>query len=109
MKFLLAVFDRVQRYPVLFFGAVEAWVVALFHVEADSPIFLALTATVLWLQSAFSLSKKTSDENVAAAKDEVPAEVSAYVGALEHQNVALAKTVIDAPQRPLRARPPADA
>lgn len=103
MNFPQAILDRVQRYPVLFFGAVGAWIKTKANIETGGGDDLALTATILWLQSAFSVSKKTNDEDVSAAKDEVSPEVNKYVGALEHQAATLAEKVIATPQRPLRA------
>lgn len=104
--FIGAVFDRIQRYPVLFFGAVGAWIKSKAHIDTGGGDDLALTATILWLQSAFSLSKKTAEENVAAVQAQVdmPVEVAKYVGAVEHQAVAAAGQAIAEPQRPLRAR-----
>lgn len=91
MPALATAYDRISRYPVLFFGAVSAWIVAIWHVKPDTPVGFALGATVLFLQNAFSVSKKTADEN---------AQGAAYVGAIEHQNVALAARALS---RPLRA------
>lgn len=81
MSAVHAAADKVQRYPVLFFGAVAAWIKVWWRIDTGSGSDLALTATVLWLQSAFSLSKKTADEQAEGAK---------YVGAVEHQAVVAA-------------------
>lgn len=89
--------DKVQRYPVLFFGAAAAWVKLWCHVETGDGVDIALTATVLWLQSAFSLSKKTADEQVEGAK---------YVGAVEHQAVAQAGQALTAAGHVGAADPP---
>lgn len=80
MRFLRALVDRIQRYPVLFFGAVAAWLRSKIHIETGTADDVALTATVLWLQSAFSVSKTTHDESIEAAK---------YIGAIEEKGAAM--------------------
>lgn len=98
MVFLRSLLDRVQRYPVLFFGAVGAWIKAKVNIETGGADDLALTATILWLQSAFSLSKKTAEEQVEGAK---------YIGAVENQATSLAHNVIKN-TRPLRSQKDAE-
>lgn len=115
-RFLAAIGDRIQRYPVLFFGAAAAWAKSKLHIETGTADDAALTATVLWLQSAWSVSKKTAEERVDAAKADaadkasqatVDVDAAKYVGALEHQAVTLAAQV--PPPRPLRAKPDPEA
>lgn len=106
MKFVNGLGDRIQRYPVLFWGAVASLVRAKSHIEVGSVDDLWITGFALFLQSAYSTSKKTADENVEAAKANVDEQVETakYVGAVEHQAVATAAQVLSAPQRPLRGK-----
>lgn len=112
-KFLAGLGDRIQRYPVLFWGAVASLARAKAHIEIGSADDLWLTGFALFLQSAYSVSKKTADERVANAAMEDPAvqervaekvEEAKYVGAVEHQAVVSAGAALAAPQRPLRPR-----
>lgn len=112
-KFLAGLGDRIQRYPVLFWGAVASVARAKAHIEIGSADDLWLTGFALFLQSAYSVSKKTADERVASAGLEDPAvqariaeneEVAKYVGAVEHQAVAAAGVALAEPTRPLRGR-----
>lgn len=69
------VWDRFAREPVLFWGAVGAWAAVI--IEGAHPLTQAATAaTILWLQRAFSISKRSHEEEV---------EVSKYVGSVEEQ------------------------
>ena len=69
--------DRlITREPVVFWSVVGLWVGITFDVDPESRAGLAIAATVILFQRAFSESKKTSDENVEAAK---------YVGAVEKE------------------------
>lgn len=105
-RFLAGLGDRIQRYPVLFFGAAAAWIKARVHIETGGADDLALTATVLWLQSAYSVSKKTAEERTDAARSDVDdkVEIAKYVGAVEQQATTLAGQV--PARRPLRPPPP---
>lgn len=70
--------DRlVKREPVLFFGAVGAWVAVASGVKADSPAGVALAGTILLFQRAYSTSKATAEEN---------ADIARYAGALEGES-----------------------
>lgn len=67
--------DRFAREPVLFFGAIEAYLLG-FHEDVFNTDLKKgfLTAAMLWLMRTFSTSKRTADENV---------EVAKWVGAVE--------------------------
>lgn len=78
-------FDGISRYPVLFFGALYKFITAKAHIETGSVDDIWLTALMLYLQSAYSVSKKTADEQIEGSK---------YVGAVEQQNVMHAQEII---------------
>lgn len=106
MKVLAGLGDRIQRYPVLFFGAVGKFIQAKAHIASGTPDDLWLTAFLLWLQSAYSVSKKTAEERVDAAAEDVKdkLEQAKYVGAVEQQaTMAAHEAIKNAPaKRPLR-------
>lgn len=88
--------DRlVRREPVLFFGAIGLWITAVTNITDDSRAGVALAATVLLFQRAFSTSKATAEEN---------AEVARYAGALEGENRTPATIVNNNLATPARAR-----
>ena len=80
MRHLQRVADRlVRREPVLFFGAIGLWITAATDLEPESAAGVALGATVLLFQRAYSTAKATAEENAAGAK---------YVGAVEERAAA---------------------
>lgn len=89
--------DRLAREPVLIGGAVYATLEAAYP-DASPAVKLAWTAWITLAQHMFSTSKRTAEENVEGAK---------YVGAVEHQAVALAGQVTAEPDPPTPAKPPA--
>lgn len=101
MKFK-GLLDRASREPVLGFGAIglgiTAWWPALVDNDAKKA---AVGGILLYLQRIFSTSKKSADENVANATADVDTkiETAKYVGAVEHQAVALGATILDARSR----------
>jgi len=99
---LIGLADRVSREPVLVGAAVQAQLLASFP-NWSPAARLAVGAWIALFQRGFSTSKKTADENVDTAKAEVATKVeeAKYVGAVEHQALALAARV---PNRPLRAK-----
>lgn len=74
MKLLPKLADRFAREPVLFFGALEAYLLGFTDIFNTDLRKGFLTAATLWLTRTFSTSKRTADENV---------EVGKWVGAVE--------------------------
>lgn len=86
--------DRVSREPVLVGAAVQAQLLASFP-DWSPAARLAVGAWIALFQRGFSTSKKSADESLEASK---------YVGAIEHQAIAVAGQALS---RPLRAKPSA--
>lgn len=90
-------FDRLSREPVLGFAAVGLAITAWLPQWVDNDAKkLAMAGIIAWLQRTFSKSKKTAEEDEEAAK---------YVGAVEHQAVVSAGTII-ARTKPAAPKPP---